>query len=65
MPRFILTEPAPFDKSFPIIDTEGDLTLDVDYDDVNHAEVLPLAREVVNVLNHHFALKERYPTQEG
>lgn len=48
------------DKSFQI-EGPGDLTLHVDYDDVNRDEVDALARELVNVMNHHYAIKQGTP----
>lgn len=50
--------PERYAKHFTITDTKTDFSADVDYDDVNPTEVLAVAQEVVNVLNHHFTLKE-------
>lgn len=52
-PPFSYDEPSPIDKSF-LIHGPGDLTLEVDYDDVDHEEVLADAARVVRILNEHW-----------
>lgn len=57
MSAYHLIPPDRLSKSFTITGP-GDLTLEVDYDDVNRDEVLADARELVAVMNSHYDLRE-------
>lgn len=52
MKKFKINEHNDYDKSFQISSKE--LSLQVDYDDVNHPEVYAASRVLVEVLNQHW-----------
>lgn len=52
--RFSLPRFSTIDKDIEIEDSEYEIKLTVDYDDVNHPVVKKLAEKVVRILNKHW-----------
>ena len=46
-----LIKPRPGDKDLIVINEEGELSITIDYDDVDHKTVLREAKELVKIVN--------------